>query len=468
MMLSKYANFHQIFKYMKKFFTLDNFSSFIFYFSILIFIIGFGFLDAPTPFGWYQQFMPTQTYGQIRDIFFVDSLVGFAVSDSTIFKTTNSGDNWAIKLNPDLYIFEKIQFLNKDTGFVCAGNNKLFKTVNAGENWTYIIPDLLIYPFDMWVLSTDTILFVSSGGGGGVFRTTNGGFNWNYQAGFGANNPDHIYMYNSRIGFIGKANNGIYASLYKTKNGGNSWVHLTDSSFTDMYFVDSLTGWMASGRMKKTTDGGLTWQSQDLPHGGNLEGSTIQKFSIVNRDTIWGVGNSLGFPNNQYRGVIYKTTNGGSNWGFQLPDTSINIGIYYLIKVVNRLNIWAQGPIFGTGYPSEVHTVTGGNDTTFTFMKKTNSNIPKIFLLYQNYPNPFNSITKIRYQIAKSKEQISTVKISIFDITGKRIIDLVNQRQDTGTFEVDFSGDGLSSGVYFYSLIVDGYLIDTKKMLIIK
>ena len=50
----------------------------------------------------------------------------------------------------------------------------------------------------------------------------------------------------------------------------------------------------------------------------------------------------------------------------------------------------------------------------------------------------------------------------------REIIKLVNKEQTAGTYEVDFSGNGLSSGVYFYRMIVDSQTIDTKKMILVK
>jgi hypothetical protein len=60
------------------------------------------------------------------------------------------------------------------------------------------------------------------------------------------------------------------------------------------------------------------------------------------------------------------------------------------------------------------------------------------------------------------------VKLLAFDITGKEIEILVAQKQNTGKYEVTFDGTNHSSGVYFYILIVDGKLIDTKRMVLLK
>jgi len=75
-------------------------SSAFFYLAILIFTIGFNFRDNP-PSGWYQQFMPDLGNQSISSITFIDSLTGFAVTQSTsisdtayVLKTTNGGNNF--------------------------------------------------------------------------------------------------------------------------------------------------------------------------------------------------------------------------------------------------------------------------------------------------------------------------------------------------------------------------------------
>jgi len=83
--------------------------------------------------------------------------------------------------------------------------------------------------------------------------------------------------------------------------------------------------------------------------------------------------------------------------------------------------------------------------------------------LKQNYPNPFNPTTNIKYQIANKK----LVILKIYDILGKEIETLVNERQSPGVYEVTFDGSALSSGVYFYKLTADNYS-ETKKLVLIK
>lgn len=91
------------------------------------------------------------------------------------------------------------------------------------------------------------------------------------------------------------------------------------------------------------------------------------------------------------------------------------------------------------------------------------------FKLYNNYPNPFNPSTKIKFNVPS----ISNVTIKVFDITGTEIKALVNQTLEGGLHEIEFSGNGLASGIYFYEIqaqTLDGKqtFIDTRKMILLK
>ena len=107
---------------------LTHSTTFLFYMSILFFIIGFGFTDVMVG-NWYQQFFPNLNGANIIDIQFTDSLTGYALTNlnsngtAYVLKSTNGGDNWNIiyqQSTPQLTRFTKLQFLNRDTGF--AGN----------------------------------------------------------------------------------------------------------------------------------------------------------------------------------------------------------------------------------------------------------------------------------------------------------------------------------------------------------
>jgi hypothetical protein len=84
--------------------------------------------------------------------------------------------------------------------------------------------------------------------------------------------------------------------------------------------------------------------------------------------------------------------------------------------------------------------------------------------LLQNVPNPFMNITKIYYKI----EFPVSVEIKVYDYLGKTIRTIPQGYKNRGTYNIDFKPNGISEGIYFYSIKVDGILSDTKKMSIIK
>lgn len=100
-------------------------------------------------------------------------------------------------------------------------------------------------------------------------------------------------------------------------------------------------------------------------------------------------------------------------------------------------------------------------------LEQISSNVPNEFFLFQNYPNPFNPNTNIKYQIAKN----SFVKLTIYDVIGREVQTLVNEKQNAGTYRIDWSaaggGNNFASGVYFYKLEAGGFE-QTRKMVLIK
>ncbi|MBS1550990.1 MAG: T9SS type A sorting domain-containing protein, partial [Bacteroidetes bacterium] len=86
----------------------------------------------------------------------------------------------------------------------------------------------------------------------------------------------------------------------------------------------------------------------------------------------------------------------------------------------------------------------------------------------QNYPNPFNPATKIQFNLPVS----GNVSLKIYDMLGKEVKTLVNSFTSAGTYNINFDGSNLSSGVYFYKLEASGKdgnnFVMTKRMVLIK
>lgn len=122
-----------------------------------------------------------------------------------------------------------------------------------------------------------------------------------------------------------------------------------------------------------------------------------------------------------------------------------NLNSIQRLKTLSRTAQWAY---------DSISTVSVTNIST---------EVPNKFNLMQNYPNPFNSTSNLKFQIAN----LGDVKLVIYDITGREVQTLVNERLQPGTYEVSFDGSMLTSGVYFYQLISGNYTV-TKKLVLLK
>ncbi|MEO8209941.1 MAG: T9SS type A sorting domain-containing protein, partial [bacterium] len=104
-----------------------------------------------------------------------------------------------------------------------------------------------------------------------------------------------------------------------------------------------------------------------------------------------------------------------------------------------------------------------GNFEYFELQNEVVIGIPEKFSLSQNYPNPFNPVTKINYELRIT----NYVSLKVYDILGNEVFVLVNEKQNAGSYEVDFDGSNFSSGLYYYKLQTDNFN-ETKKMTLIK
>ena len=171
-------------------------------------------------------------------------------------------------------------------------------------------------------------------------------------------------------------------------------------------------------------------------------------FDWVRIDTIY---NKIGMTKAFHRGGWGdgKLIQYNSNFGIISFESHIHMGTYGSDLYANMTGCYINGIMYG--------------DTALTYINTISTNIPETFKLSQNYPNPFNPTTNIKFSIVKTEQVI----LIVYDVQGREVQTLVNERLQPGTYEVSFDGSALHSGVYFYKLITDGFT-ETKKMLMIK
>jgi hypothetical protein len=128
--------------------------------------------------------------------------------------------------------------------------------------------------------------------------------------------------------------------------------------------------------------------------------------------------------------------------------------INYLKDWVDQRLRWLDGA-FNTSSAGDSH---GGAD------------IPGRFELAQNYPNPFNPFTTMTYTVGGTRGRgvgVSDVSLVVYDMLGRRVATLVNERKMPGRYEATIDGSNLASGIYYYRLTA-GTFVETRKALLVK
>lgn len=131
---------------------------------------------------------------------------------------------------------------------------------------------------------------------------------------------------------------------------------------------------------------------------------------------------------------------------------------YAITSGINKIAFLGESDFGDNVYLDSICVISG-----IVGVQHREAESPKIFNLSQNYPNPFNPNTEIKFQIPEE----SYVKLIVYDITGKEITELQNGHKTPGYYTIEFNGNNLSSGVYFYTLTTPDYT-QTRTMLLIK
>ncbi len=141
-----------------------------------------------------------------------------------------------------------------------------------------------------------------------------------------------------------------------------------------------------------------------------------------------------------------------------LPDRLKDI---YKTKILNVTGLLGQYTTTGKGgyqlFPRDTNDFKVVNPVSAQSI-----NINDKMISY-NYPNPFNPVTNIIFKV----NNISKVTLKVYDVTGKLVADLADKTFEAGVHTVQFNGENLPSGMYFYQLNIDGKSI-TRKMMLIK
>ncbi len=165
----------------------------------------------------------------------------------------------------------------------------------------------------------------------------------------------------------------------------------------------------------------------------------------------------------------WKTTTEVNNYGFEV-QRSVNNNWVKIGFVLGHGNSnspknysFTDNPTGGKKFKYRLKQIDPNGKFEYSSVVNVSIDVPANFAVAQNYPNPFNPTTVINYQLPIS----GYVTLKVFDMLGREVATLVNEKKVAGNYSVTFNGNALSSGVYFYQLR-SGSFVETKKLTLMK
>lgn len=360
------------------------------------------------------------------------------------------------------------------------GDNTVLRTTNGGSTWSSVgdAIDSLVY-LSGYAIDANTAL--ASGWKSGwnksvLLRTADGGTNWDVVYNTEGHWTTFIVMSDANNGyFYGDPVDNTWL-VKKTTDGGATWNICNTAPATNVeneycfassYFWDkqNLIGFCSnSGYSYLSTDFGQTW-------------SSVQVLDSPALNTVAYGGSDYAVTGMASDGSMARSSNNGSSWT-EITPPSEN-WIYSLNYFNNMFYLLIGTEIYtstdGSSWTLETTSPDGnlrvidyynaadgiyawavGNNGTIikysptgTFIDQDNRNlIPETCILKQNNPNPFNPSTTISYTLSKKGQ----VQLKIYDLLGKCVATLVDTFQNPGEYQINWQAKGLSSGVYFCRL----------------
>ena len=389
----------------------------------------------------------------------------------------NAEAQWTAVRFDSTNTFHKVYAVSANTAFVIGTQpvtNEYFmlRTNDGGDIWDWIQFNSVV---DTFVLTSLHFTDANNGFVGGIknnmqvlLKTIDNGDSWNEISPNPAA-PDYItsvYFVNDQVGFASDSYH-----LYKTINGGTSWVtEIPPFTIQDMHFDDMNNGIVTGNDgsitavVNKTTDGGQTWNTLLTGHDPNLFVSSFTKIDVVS-PTVF-------FTSMDYAKNIYRTVDAGLTWDSIAVDSVEYVGDFdfisadlgHILGVVMSVNEYKLLITSDGGQSSTMEYTTGWNfygggvvmnsisfpgETGFAaasngLIKKYTASISGIDKVISNeeifiHPNP-----------ASEKITIYTANISsleIYDALGKLMFSMPTENKLASDLTVDVSG--WNAGIYF-------------------
>ncbi|MBS1492028.1 MAG: T9SS type A sorting domain-containing protein [Bacteroidetes bacterium] len=274
-----------------------------------------------------------------------------------------------------------------------------------------------------------------------VYKSTDNGTTWFAKDSNQTGEPKGMITVGDNKVFLGSTEDGVYYSA----TGGDHWwpIDTTTHFFGTRYTMDIVKSregtifYTEGAKVRRSTDNGLHTTILVTPSPS----SSINAICVESDNEMYIATDDK---------KVYKSTNMGDTWQVMTTGLPGAANVYSLKIIDGKLfaGTYAYGVFY---YEPDAVGVQNGSETASSFA------------LNQNYPNPFNPTTKISFSIIKS----SFVNLSVYDMLGKKVSEIVNGVKANGNYEVTFDASSLSGGVYFYKLQTEDFS-EIKKMTLIK
>jgi photosystem II stability/assembly factor-like uncharacterized protein len=434
-------------------------------------------------------------------------------NDGGMFSSVAGGAPWTKSYNLPISQFyaSEIDFLQPEIKVGGTQDNGTLMSDGTITNWDHILGG---DGFHAKVDYTNSNVIYAESQWGGIRKSTNGGQNFNY-AGNGIDfartnwstpytldvqDPNSLYLGTYKLH---KTTNGagywsaISPDLTRGQNGRLGTITCVSSAVEDDNTARVLYVGTDDAKLSVSTNSGTNWEDRT----GILPQRYMTDVLADIREPSIAYVTLSGYNLDETNPHVFRTTDYGLTWNDisgNLPDVPVNsiiidydkdstlyvgtdAGVFYTENLGDSWNVLGinlpNSPVFDLNFHQPTRKLVAGTHgrSLFEFdlgsissVENDNLIIAEVYELYQNYPNPFNPGTSIAFTLASD----SKVKISVFDITGQKIVDIINNNYQAGKHDVYFDGSDLSSGIYFYKITVNGIDGQTysniKKMILMK
>jgi len=421
-------------------------------------------------------------------------IAAIEASTDKIVKTTNAGQTWTVTLDNANFSFFGIPMTpdpsHPDTIYTMS-NNIFYKSYDFGSTWTQVgTASGFTTPCDLEVFPDSSHIILAGDNTTGIFRSTNYGVTWT-QVYVTSGEIPTIAVDLRKKGTAWATKWGGGGGFLKSTDFGLTWTAIPFFNGLSMWGVDIapensdfiMTGRYSGSNIYVSKDGGLNWITTSLS-ASNYSVNIIDTLTIfaaqspgIYKATVPYVPVELSsfyasvIDNEVYLG--WTTATELNNARFEIEralasdrNTWIRVGEMegHGTTTTPRRYVFSDKPGVTGSYLYRLKQVDYDGKFEYSNTIEVTTETPSVFMLSQNYPNPFNPTTNIAFSITEQTE----VTLSIFDITGREVAKIINNKTlPAGNHSVEFDASNLNSGVYLYTLNAGDRSL-TKKLTLIK